>query len=49
MSRLTANDFDPEVLQLFDGYVHGRLSRREFLANASRYAVGGATAAGLLA
>jgi carboxymethylenebutenolidase len=49
MTRLTANDFDPEVLQLFDGYVHGRLSRREFLARASRYAVGGMTAAGLLA
>jgi carboxymethylenebutenolidase len=49
MTRLTANDFDPEVLQLFDGYVHGHLSRRDFLAKASRYAVGGATAATLLA
>jgi carboxymethylenebutenolidase len=49
MTRLTANDFDPEVLKLFDGYVHGRLSRRDFLARASRYAVGGATAATLLA
>ena len=49
MTRLTAKDFDPEVLQLFDGYVHGRLSRREFLAAASRHAVGGLTAAGLLA
>jgi carboxymethylenebutenolidase len=49
MTRLTAADFDPEVLKLFDGYVHGRLSRRDFLASAARYAVGGATAAGLLA
>jgi len=49
MTRLTAHDFDPEVLQLFDGYVHGQLSRRDFLARASRYAVGGATAATLLA
>jgi carboxymethylenebutenolidase len=49
MTRLTAADFDPEVLQLFDGYVHGRLSRREFLARAGRYAVGGVTAATLLA
>jgi carboxymethylenebutenolidase len=49
MTRLTAKDFDPEVLQLFDGYVHGRLSRREFLARASRHAAGGLTAAGLLA
>jgi carboxymethylenebutenolidase len=48
MTRLTANDFDPEVLQLFDGYVHGRVSRREFLASAARYAVGGVTAATLL-
>jgi carboxymethylenebutenolidase len=49
MPRLTATDFDPEVLKLFDGYVHGRLSRRGFLARAGRYAVGGATAATLLA
>jgi carboxymethylenebutenolidase len=49
MTRLTTKDFDPEVLKLFDGYVHGRLSRRDFLARAGRYAVGGATAATLLA
>jgi carboxymethylenebutenolidase len=49
MTRLTAADFDPEVLELFDGYVHGRLTRRDFLARAGRYAVGGATAATLLA
>lgn len=49
MTRLTADDFDPEVLKLFDGYVHGQLSRRDFLSRAGRYAVGGATAAGLLA
>lgn len=49
MPRLTAADFDPEVLKLFDGYVHGLLSRRGFLAQAGKYTVGGATAAGLLA
>jgi carboxymethylenebutenolidase len=49
MTRLSAADFDPEVLKLFDGYVHGRLTRRDFLARAGRYAVGGATAATLLA
>jgi carboxymethylenebutenolidase len=49
MTRLTAADFDPEVLKLFDGYVHGQVSRRDFLARAGRYAVGGATAATLLA
>jgi len=40
MARLTAKDFDPEVLKLFDKYVHGQLSRRDFIA---------ATGAGLLA
>ena len=49
MTRLTANDFDPEVLKLFDGYVHGQVSRRDFIARAGRYAVGGTTAATLLA
>jgi len=49
MTRLTAADFDPEVLKLFDGYVHGQLSRRDFLARAGRYAAGGVTAATLLA
>ncbi len=49
MKRLTAADFDPEVLKLFDGYVHGQLSRRDFLSRAGRYAVGGGTAATLLA
>jgi carboxymethylenebutenolidase len=49
MARLTAEDFDPEVLKLFDGYVHGRVSRRDFLSRAGRYAAGGTTAATLLA
>lgn len=31
MSRLTAKDFAPELLELYDGYVHGKLSRRDFL------------------
>jgi carboxymethylenebutenolidase len=44
----TADDFPPEVLKLFDQYVHGAISRRGFLDGAGRYAVGGATAAGLL-
>jgi carboxymethylenebutenolidase len=48
MKRLTAADFDPEILKLFDGYVHGRLSRRDFLLRAGRYAAGGVTAATLL-
>lgn len=49
MTRQTASDFHPEVLKLFDQYVHGQLSRRGFLNGAARFAVGGVTAVGLLA
>ena len=49
MPRLTAKDFAPELLELYDGYVHGRLSRREFLDRAAVFTVGGLTAAGILA
>ena len=48
MERKQASDFPPEVLELFDGYVHGRVSRREFLDRAAIYAVGGVTALGFL-
>jgi len=49
MARLTAKDFHPELLELYDGYVHGRLSRRDFLDRAAAFAVVGVTAATLLA
>jgi carboxymethylenebutenolidase len=49
MERLTARDFDPAVLKLFDQYVHGQLSRRGFLDGAARHATAGTSAAGLLA
>ena len=48
MSAKTANDFDPEVMKLFDQYVHGVIGRREFLNRATKYAVGGMTATMLL-
>jgi len=48
MERKKAADFDREVLDLFDKYVHGGISRRQFLDRASKYAVGGLTAAGIL-
>jgi carboxymethylenebutenolidase len=48
MERKTAHDFDQEVLALFDAYVHGDIDRRGFLDRASKYAVGGVTAAMLL-
>ena len=47
--RLTAQDFDQELLVLFDAYVHGDMDRRGFLGQAQRYAKAGVTAAGLLA
>jgi carboxymethylenebutenolidase len=48
MKRKNASDFPPDVLKLFDGYVHGMLSRRDFLDRAAKYAVGGFTAAAML-
>ena len=48
MERKKASDFDPDVLILFDAYVHGAIDRRGFLDKASKYAVGGVTAAMLL-
>ena len=47
MERKKASDFPQELLNLFDGYVHGGISRREFLDGAQRFAVGGVTAAAL--
>src|SRR6187402_267711 len=41
MERKQASDFPPEVLELFDGYVHGHLSRRDFLDRAAGYTAGG--------
>ncbi|PQA79319.1 dienelactone hydrolase family protein [Rhodoferax sp. TS-BS-61-7] len=49
MQRKTAQDFDQELLILFDAYVHGLVDRRGFLEKAQKFAVGGATAVGLLA
>ncbi|HYP85588.1 dienelactone hydrolase family protein [Variovorax sp.] len=47
--RLTARDFDQDLLVLFDAYVHGDIDRRGFLAGARKFAKAGMTAAGLLA
>ena len=46
--KQTARDFDPDVLALFDDYVHGAIDRRGFLTRAGRIA-GAAGAVGLLA
>ena len=47
MERKKASDFPQELLNLFDGYVHGGISRRQFLDGAQKFAVGGVTAAAL--
>jgi len=48
MERRKASAYPPDVLKLFDGYVHGVINRREFLDRAAKYAVGGFTAAAML-
>ena len=48
MGRKTADEFDQELLDLYDSYVHGLIERREFLSKAGKFAVSGVTAAGLL-
>ena len=48
MERQKASDFDQELLDLYDSYAHGLIERREFLNKASKFAVGGITAAALL-
>jgi len=49
VTRLTAKDFHPDLLELYDGYVHGRLSRRDFLDRAAAFAMAGVAATTLLA
>ena len=48
MQLKTAQDFDQELLILFDAYVHGTIDRRGFLERAQKFAVGGMTAGMLL-
>ncbi len=47
MERKNASEFDPELLGLFHKYIHGGISRREFLDGSARFAVGGLTVAAL--
>lgn len=48
MTRLTAKDFPQELLELYDFYAHGRITKREFLDRAGKFAVGSMTAVALL-
>jgi carboxymethylenebutenolidase len=47
MERKKATDFPQELLDIFDGYVHGRTTRRDFIDAAQKFAVGGVTATAL--
>jgi carboxymethylenebutenolidase len=47
MERKKASDFPQELLNLFGLYVHGEISRRDFLDGAQKFAVGGVTATAL--
>ncbi|HEY1746104.1 MAG TPA: dienelactone hydrolase family protein [Xanthobacteraceae bacterium] len=47
MNRKRASDFPQDLLNLFDRYVHGEISRRDFFERAQNFAVGGVTAAAL--
>ena len=46
--RKKASDFDPRILEIFDGYVHGQITKREFISQAGRYAAAGVTGAMIL-
>ena len=49
MTRMTAKDFSPDLLELYDFYAHGKISKREFLEKAGRFTLGGLTASAVLA
>lgn len=46
--RKKASDFDQRILEIFDGYVHGKMSKREFISQAGKYAAAGVTGAMIL-
>ena len=47
MERKKASEFPQGLLHLFDRYVHGEISRRDFFDGSQKFAVGGLTAAAL--
>ena len=48
MQRKTARDFPQELLDLYDFYAHGKITKRDFLEKAAKFTVAGVTAAMLL-
>lgn len=49
VTRRKASDFHPYILEIFDGYVHGKRTKREFIAEAGKFAAAGVTGAMILA
>jgi carboxymethylenebutenolidase len=43
LTRMKASDFHPYILEIFDGYVHGKLTKREFMREAGKFAAAGVT------
>ena len=48
MSNNDTQQCPPEVFKLFDKYVHGMISRRDFIDRASAYTVAGLSGAAIL-
>jgi len=48
MERRKASDFPQDLLNIFDRYVHGGMSRRDFIERAKSFTVAGVTGAALL-
>ena len=48
MQRKRAGDFDQRVLELYDGYAHGKLTKRAFIEQAAKYTAGTAGALAVL-
>ncbi|NRD89211.1 dienelactone hydrolase [Sphingopyxis sp. BSNA05] len=47
-TRKRASDFHPHILEIFDGYVHGLISKRDFIRQAGKFAAAGVTGAMIL-
>jgi len=48
LTRKRASDFHPHILEIFDGYVHGMISKRDFIRQAGKFAAAGVTGAMIL-
>ena len=46
--RKKASEFDQRILEIFDGYVHGKITKRDFIRQAGKYAAAGVTGAMIL-